>query len=175
MLLQELMEKHGLPAGMLAYASVDVDGQRTMMGEMQGSPLYFTGSREVACAMRELCPHLIASTGGPNTLVNDGWNAKYAEAARLSSTIENSGQCTAMRHLVASGVTAADVEALFDDTPTVTSSLEAIENGAFAGVFKDHPTESTAPPAGYTTHPTLPVAYVWRRRAAMLLLLLLLL
>ena len=40
-----------------------------------------------------------------------------------------------------------------------SDASEALESGEFAALFESHPTAAAEPPEGYSTHPSLPVAY----------------
>ena len=122
LLVDALEAAGGIDTKMVVYASCDIASQRRIMAACTaagppaapgvvggGSPLYLTGSREVARAVMELVPATFASTGGPNTMVATRLTPAVADAARMSALIENSGQCTAMRHLVAPRLTGADL------------------------------------------------------------------
>jgi hypothetical protein len=138
-ILSSLLAKHGIDAGMLTHASCDVAQQRRIMSANPSSPLYFTGSRVVSAAIKEVCPMLMSSTGGPNTMVTDSWTPAVAGALRMSAAIENSGQCTALRHLVAPGINATEIQNAFNETKVITTSSEALSAGEFAAVFKAQP------------------------------------
>eukprot|EP00286_Rhodomonas_abbreviata_P008251 CAMPEP_0181319212 /NCGR_PEP_ID=MMETSP1101-20121128/17444_1 /TAXON_ID=46948 /ORGANISM="Rhodomonas abbreviata, Strain Caron Lab Isolate" /LENGTH=334 /DNA_ID=CAMNT_0023426783 /DNA_START=190 /DNA_END=1191 /DNA_ORIENTATION=- len=103
-ILEKLMKEEGLEGRLVSFASLSLDQQRALFKRFPKSPVYFTGSREVAKALKEIAPKAISSTGGPNTMVNTAFNPKIAEAIRMSACIENSGQCTALRHVVFGGV-----------------------------------------------------------------------
>lgn len=53
-ILAKLMEEHGVDAGMLTFASCDVEQQRRIMKSNPASPLLFTGSRAIAAAIKEV-------------------------------------------------------------------------------------------------------------------------
>ena len=97
--------------------------------------MYFTGSREVAAGIRSEHPQVMASTGGPNTLVATELTPAVSEAIRLSATIENSGQCTALRHAVVPGAGEADLEQLFEGTFSSRGAAHSLQEGEFAGIF----------------------------------------
>lgn len=160
-MLQTLMAAEGIPLGMITYISCGIEDQRTIFRENQGSPLYFTGSRPVAAAIKEVLPKLIASTGGPNTMVATSLSDGVAAAAQMSTLIENSGQCTAMRHLVVPDCTEADITQRIwgENVPTHSSAAEALAQGQFAALLDGHPTNANSPGEGYTTHEKLPLAY----------------
>lgn len=155
-LLQQLMQEHGVDSGMLTHASCNVGQQRRIMAANPGSPLYFTGSRPVAEAIKEICPKLMASTGGPNTMVATEWSADIGNAVMLSASIENSGQCTALRHVVAPA-TGADLQTAFDVMPMLKDTQDALEQSSFAGVYEAN--AGMTPDEGYTLHPTRPVSF----------------
>lgn len=136
-LLQEEMGKRNVDLGLVTYLSCTVAEQRRVMTACPDSPMHFTGSREIAQKIKEVCPKLMASTGGPNTMVTTGWNDHVGNAARCSNLIENKGQCTAMRHLVTDcGITDAQINEAWSCAPPVASGVEAVEMGEFAGIFK---------------------------------------
>jgi len=136
-LLLEEMQREGLDTSLVSYVSCSIEEQRKIMSQMRQSPLYLTGSREVAAAIKELMPYTFASTGGPNTMVAPKLDADIEAAAQMSSTIENSGQCTAMRHLVTdSGLTSEDLKRIFEKVKVTDSSAESLRQGAFDGLFR---------------------------------------
>jgi len=184
LLQAELASQGSIDPGMLTFLSCDIAGQRKLMAALPGSPLYLTGSRDVAAKIKALLPATFASTGGPNTMVATHFSPSVAEATRLGTQIENSGQCTAMRHLVCPGVAEADVEALFGSSPSASSpasspslssvpssslppsslrleaAVEALKTGSFDGLFGSCWGDSFAPAEGYTRHSSgLPVAF----------------
>eukprot|EP01064_Diplonema_japonicum_P036409 TRINITY_DN815_c0_g1_i3.p1 TRINITY_DN815_c0_g1~~TRINITY_DN815_c0_g1_i3.p1 ORF type:complete len:714 (+),score=238.62 TRINITY_DN815_c0_g1_i3:46-2187(+) len=158
--LSALMQEHGIPASMATYASLDVEGQRSLIASSEGSPMYFTGSRAVAAALKEVCPNLFSATVGPNTMVcTDPLNENTEAAVRISSTIENAGQCTHVRHVVAPNVSLDDVSKIYDKTNLVGSVKDAIMNGFRPdGMLVGHPTTAETT-EGYTAHKTVPAAY----------------
>jgi len=157
-LLAECLEAEGVDSAMFTFVSCDIEQQRRIMAACPKSPLYFTGSRPVAAAIKELLPNTFASTGGPNTMVATEMTPAVEQATRWSMMIENSGQCTAMRHLVAPGMSAKSTEALFDSAELVSSPEESLQSGGFAGLFA-HTAPSFKAADGYTTHPDAPIAF----------------
>jgi len=120
---------------MVSYLAAPKEEQaRTFAAASPDSPAYFTCSRQVAKTLRGLHGPVIASTGGPNTLVATKLTDAVSDAIKLSATIENSGQCTALRHAVV-GCTEADVERMLSDVAVVSSSSDALRKGEFAGLF----------------------------------------
>eukprot|EP01059_Diplonema_ambulator_P001007 TRINITY_DN1077_c1_g1_i1.p1 TRINITY_DN1077_c1_g1~~TRINITY_DN1077_c1_g1_i1.p1 ORF type:complete len:730 (+),score=305.28 TRINITY_DN1077_c1_g1_i1:48-2192(+) len=158
--LISLMKEHGIPTSMATYASLDVPSQRDLISSSVGSPMYFTGSRDVAAKLKEVCPKLFSSTVGPNTMViTEPMNEKVYDAIRISSTIENAGQCTHVRHLVAPQVTLDEVAKVYDNVNLIDSTVDAIKNGFRPdGMLKGHPTTVTSTD-GYTAHKTAPAAF----------------
>lgn len=152
--LEKELAARGFPAGMLTFASLSVADQRRVMAANPGSPMNLTGSREVAALIKEVNPLLCASTGGPNTMLTTGWTPSIQQSVQLSATIESSGQCTAMRHLVAP-VAAAEALTVFDGVEVFPSADVALAEGKFAGILQKLPFVLEA---GYTKHPSLNVA-----------------
>ena len=158
-ILSTLMKEHGIPQSMATYASLDVQGQRDLIASCENSSMYFTGSRQVAEALKEVCPNLMSATVGPNTLVATELTKENKDAIRISSTIENAGQCTHVRHLVAPSVSESDVQEIYDGTNVVDSITDAIKNDFRPdGMLAGHPTTATSEPS-YTAHPSGIAAY----------------
>lgn len=161
-LLEQKLADRGVDPGMLSFVSADIEGQRKIMAACPASPLYLTGSRPVAEAIKQLLPATFSSTGGPNTMVVAGsMTPAIADAMRISATIENSGQCTALRHLVAPGLDSASVAALLDGPfEKIESPDDSLRAGGFAGLYNGWAGSFQAEP-GYSTHPDseLPVAF----------------
>ena len=129
-LLMELMEDEGVDPGMLTYASADLpDVKRIFAASPDTCPSYFTCSRELAAAVKSGHSNSMCSTGGPNTLVAPALTEGVKEAIRFSAMIENSGQCTALRHTVVAGATKEDVESIFDQAPVVTTPEDSLKEG----------------------------------------------
>lgn len=152
--LAEQLEAHGADASMVTYLACSVDEQRRVLAACPQSPMYFTGSRVIAERIREVAPRLMASTGGPNTMVAESLNAEVAAAARMSNLIENKGQCTAMRHLVVPNADPSIVEAVYARGADclVASAAESLETKEFAGIFRDQPLKGELAP-GYVRIP----------------------
>eukprot|EP01127_Copromyxa_protea_P007034 TRINITY_DN16971_c0_g1_i1.p1 TRINITY_DN16971_c0_g1~~TRINITY_DN16971_c0_g1_i1.p1 ORF type:complete len:724 (-),score=199.66 TRINITY_DN16971_c0_g1_i1:38-2056(-) len=156
-LLNTLLEKHGLDSGMVTYVSCDVEAQRKIISAFPDSPLYFTGSRPIAEAIKEICPKLMASTGGPNTMVALNFTEPIKNAAKLSAFIENSGQCTALRHLVIPPTEKSEILKVFqDNSAVVPSALASLEKSGFANIIDASPFTVRE---GYEQLPGLKVAY----------------
>lgn len=154
-MLNQLLKDHGVDAGMLTFVSCDVTQQRRIISANPDSALYFTGSRPISDAIKQICPKLMASTGGPNTMVTTTWNPKIAQAVSWSASIENSGQCTALRHLVAP-VGAANIKQVLGLVPKVAAPVDSLETGGFAAVFNG---QKLADTNGYTIDASVPAAY----------------
>jgi len=153
-LLQGLLAKHGVEAGLVTYASCELPQQQRIFKAVPGGALYITCSRPVAASARESHGNVMSSTGGPNTLCAPHMTPEIRSAVQLSAMIENSGQCTALRHACIGGATEADLDLMFDDAPTVSTPADALRTGAFAGVFDGtHPAPFRLDTAGgYRTH-----------------------
>lgn len=122
-LAKKLMPKYGIDPGMLTFASCSVDDVKEIMNAVQNAPMYITCSRDLAETIKKFHQNTIASTGGPNTLVSSELNDKIEEAIKLSTLIENSGQCTALRHAVVP-CTEDEVTHIFDSISTISSPIE---------------------------------------------------
>ena len=158
-LLAQLFDKNGIDAGMVTYASVSVaDIQKIFKETSPDCPMYITCSRELAASVKATKTATFASTGGPNTLVASSLTPKIAEAIRFSAMIENSGQCTALRHCVVPNATAEGVAGIFQGAPVVTTPADSLKRGEFAGLFADSPVEKNVPPA-YSKVPNLNAYY----------------
>jgi hypothetical protein len=84
-------------------------------------------------------------------MVAGAWNAAIAEAVRMSSAIENSGQCTALRHLVAPGATDADIVEAYGKQPVMDAAVDALAAKEFSAIFTKQPFSLAQ---GYTAHPS---------------------
>lgn len=151
-MLVEIMTKHNVDPGLVSYAACSLDSQKSIFAACPNGAMYITCSREIAAAVRETHDNTMSSTGGPNTLVAPAMTPEISDAVQLSAMIENSGQCTALRHACVGGATVADMDAMFENAPVVSSPADALRNGAFAGVF-----DATHPPPfnlvdGYSSH-----------------------
>ena len=123
--------------------------------------MYMTCSRELAALVKKGKPNTIASTGGPNTFVTNNLN-EVEDAMRVSAAIENSGQCTAMRHVVVGNSNSLDgerVASIFDGIDVVDSPEASLREGKFAGVFGSAPFFKGNVPKGYTAHESVDMAY----------------
>ncbi len=120
---------------------------------------WHAGSREVASKIKEISPRLMASTGGPNTIFTTALTPQIAEAVQMSACIENSGQCTALRHVVAPTCTKSWVEQhVFAGVPLISEPLQSVRDAKFASLYEGG-VHSTAARGDYDKHPSLP-AYV---------------
>ena len=152
-ILVDLMEKHGVDPGLVTYAAFSLEDQQRIFKASPEGALYITCNREIAALVKSLHGNVMSSTGGPNTLVAPQMTQEISDAIQLSCMIENSGQCTALRHAYVGGATDEDMVSMFDAAPTISSPQDALENGAFAGVFDDtHPAPFHLA-KGYSTHP----------------------
>jgi hypothetical protein len=93
-------------------------------------------SRSLAKAIKKEHSNIISSTGGPNTLVvTSKLTPAFSDAIRISATIENSGQCTALRLAVVPGMTEDEVIRTFHGTVVSSSALECLKTNQFANIF----------------------------------------
>lgn len=132
------MRKHGVDLGLCTFCSCSIPEQRRILAACSDSPMYFTGSREVASRIKEVAPKLMASTGGPNTMVvgQGCFTKEVAAAARMSNLIEHKGQCTALRHLVLPGATDADLKDMYSEATCSASAAESLRNKEFSAQLK---------------------------------------
>lgn len=133
-----LMREHKVDLGLCTFCSCSIEEQRRLLAACKGSPMYFTGSRAVASRIKEVMPKLMASTGGPNTMVvaQGKFTPEVASAARMSNMIEHKGQCTALRHLVVAGGTLEDVHTVYKDQPTLPCAAESMRSKEFCATLK---------------------------------------
>lgn len=140
-ILVERLSSRGVDAGMATYLACTTDEQRRVLSANPASPMYFTGSRNIAELIFEVMPGLVASTGGPNTMVVDELNEPCSEAARWSHAIEHKGQCTALRHIVVPNCTPDVVKKIYPTS--LRSSLIVVDPignlGSPFGFFQDVP------------------------------------
>ena len=146
LLLQDLMRERGLPSYLLSYLSSSVEEQRRVMQACPFSPMHFTGSREIASKIKEVNPRLIASTGGPNTLVStECSSSEIQNVVQMSNLIENKGQCTALRQWVQLGggrtgeqkITNETLEKMYGEfSQYKTDAVESVQTNAFSGILK---------------------------------------
>ena len=120
-ILVDLMEKHGVDPGLVTYAAFSLEDQQRIFKESPEGALYITCNREIAALVKSLHGNVMSSTGGPNTLVAPQMTQEISDAIRLSCMIENSGQCTALRHAYVGGATDEDMVSMFDAAPTISS------------------------------------------------------
>jgi hypothetical protein len=157
-LLMKLLEEEKIDTGMITFLSCPLEDIKDILQSCQETTgnLYSTCSRELAQAIKSDYPNTISSTGGPNTLVTTDWsNPAVRDAIRMSATIESSGQCTALRHVVAPiGTTEQDIAELLSSTNNIASAGEALRQGAFDGIFADHTGSQPGPSSdkGYKRH-----------------------
>ena len=85
-------------------------------------------------------------------------DAEISAALRMSCSIENSGQCTAMRHLVTDACGDKELRNLFEACEETENATESLRKGAFDGLFKGWK-ESFRVEKGYERAGEQPVAY----------------
>ncbi|KAL3942354.1 MAG: hypothetical protein SGARI_000295 [Bacillariaceae sp.] len=162
-LLMDLCQEEGIDPGMITYLSCPLDDIKDITQSCRDSTgnLYSTCSRELAEAIKSGYPNTVASTGGPNTLVTMEWTDAVQDAIRMSASIESSGQCTALRHVVAPpGTTEEDVSNLLGKIAEIGTAPDAMKQGAFDGVFANHKGSQPGPSGdGYKRHPTVDASY----------------
>jgi len=149
-LLVQLLQKYDIDPAMLTFASCNLDDIKTIIASIPDSPMYITCSRSLAKSIKTNHPNTISSTGGPNTLVATNLTPQVSEAIRVSATIENSGQCTALRLAVIPNATEDDVVRILEDTVATSSALECLKSNQFATLFDFAPKDGAV---GYVKHP----------------------
>mmetsp|Transcript_36380 Transcript_36380/g.87869 ORF Transcript_36380/g.87869 Transcript_36380/m.87869 type:complete len:761 (+) Transcript_36380:1179-3461(+) len=156
-LLVELCKDEGIDTGMVTYLSCPLEDIKDITQSCQDKTgnLYSTCSRELAKQIKSGYPNTVASTGGPNTLVTTEWTPQVKEAIRMSATIESSGQCTALRHVVAPvGTTVSDVSKMLDEIQPIDQASDSLRSGGFDGIFENHKGSAPGPSEndGYQRH-----------------------
>ena len=175
------LDKQGVDPAYLTFCSATLADQQALIKAATGAankdpnftdapptPFLFTGARALAAAIkRDVTDGVIASTQGPNLMVALGLPPPVAQAAALSATIENSGQCTAMRVLVAppADATSETLQGMFGSSAAGSTAPDFLRTREFAGLLEPPPTSTTGgepkTPEGYTAHPSHRVAYKW--------------
>jgi len=176
-LLNRELQVNGVDASLLTFCSADLAAQQLLMetsaaaaaadptaSDAPLTPFLFTGARGLAAKIKaKHAPGMIASTQGPNLMVALGLSRPIAKAVAASSTIEHSGQCTALRVLLApeEQVTKEAIEEMLgpENTPASGSASEYLSQGVFTGLLEPAPANDmggTFAPPGYTSHPLLP-------------------
>lgn len=155
-ILIAMLKDAGIDQGMVTYASCGIEEQRQIISRFPNSPMYLTGSRPVAKAIKGISPKLMASTGGPNTMVATSLDGGIPEAVKLSACIENSGQCTALRHLVVPDISEEKIKEMFSGVEVLDSARDALSGNKFSGVLK---ASKLSMEQGYSAHETSPMAY----------------
>jgi len=134
---------------------------KQIIASIPDSPFYITCSRSLAKTIKKEHSNIISSTGGPNTLVvTSKLTPALSDAIRISATIENSGQCTALRLAVVPGMTEDDVIRTFQGTTVSSSALECLKSNQFANIFDFSPTkEERLVAPEYAKHPNYDAYY----------------
>ena len=162
-LLMELCQAEGVDPGMITYLACPLDDIKDITQSCKDytGNLYSTCSRELAEAIKSGYPNTITSTGGPNTLINMDWTEGIQEATRMSATIESSGQCTALRHVVVPpSVSEQDVANMLGNTKVAAFAPDALKESAFDCVFSNHKGSKPGPSGGgYQRHATVDASY----------------
>ena len=86
--LIELCGKHGLDQGMVTYLCADRKQRQRVMRALPESPFYITSDRQVAANIKEISHHLMASTGGPNTMVSENFSEPFSEVTIFLLTVQ---------------------------------------------------------------------------------------
>lgn len=169
-LLIDELKLENIDLGMVTFLSSTRAHHTKVMKAVPNSPAYLTGRRVAAKQIKQILPKLIASTGGPNTMIVDGeMTQSIAEAACLSVGIENSGQCTAMRHLITAPGN-YDLNKVLDIQMS-KNATESVSNGVFGNILQesefelhDTYTKFQNEPKGYRINGALPKILIenWR-------------
>lgn len=156
LLLMELLNETGnIHPGMLTFISASLDDIKDVTQSCKDftGNLYATCSRGLAEEIKKDYPNIVASTGGPNTLITTEWTQSVSEAIRMSATIESSGQCTALRHCVVPSSVGADlIQNMWKKVEQIPNARHAVEAGIFDGVFARH--AGSAPPSNDSNYET---------------------
>jgi len=132
------------------FLSCDLEVQQRLLFQVLGDcPVYLTGSRSTARSVKQVARRLFASCGGPNTMILCADKAlessSFAIACRESAFIEQSGQCTALRHVIAPGANNDTLQQWLLEPPgcdhllITTSAIDALENGQFSALLPEAP------------------------------------
>ena len=162
-LLSDLSVEEGVDPGIITYLSCPVEDIVDITQSLKDHTgnLYATCSRDLAATIKSGYDNVVASTGGPNTLIATDWTPPIQEAIRISASIECAGQCTALRHAVVPlSVGDIDVQDMFGKTLPIASAADAMKASVFDGVFTDHAGNPPGPSDdGYSRHPTADASY----------------
>jgi len=135
--LVEKLDEKCVDGGMLTFMSCDLEEQKRLTREFPKSPIFVTSSRETAKSIRKNpCERLVASTGGPNTMIATEFTPEVADAVRMSNLIENKGQCTALRQFICPTKDEKLVEKIYENASMISTPAEALEKGEFAALYK---------------------------------------
>merc|ERR1719387_2565136 len=95
-------------------------------------------------------------------MVASAFTPAVSDATRMGTLIENSGQCTAMRHLVAPGVDSTAVAKTFAGAAEglIDGAADSLATGSFFGLYRGWGDSFPLAP-GYTAHPDpkIPMAF----------------
>eukprot|EP00958_Prasinococcus_capsulatus_P006029 scaffold577_cov405-Prasinococcus_capsulatus_cf.AAC.6 len=128
------------------------------MRSCPGSPVYFTGSRDIARKIKDVSPKLLASTGGPNTMIATRLTPDVMSAIRISSCIEHAGQCTALRLLVTPECSEKRISEIYEPLGSIESPLQSLQEATCSSLLASNqnvPRSTT----DYKKHHELPVHF----------------
>ena len=140
-LLVDLLQEENVDPGMVTYLSCSLTDIQHITQSCQDKTgnLYATCSRDLAASIKSGYPNTVASTGGPNTLVALDLTQPIQDAIRCSASIESSGQCTALRHVVVPKTTSPqDISLILGQIQSVPTAQEALQKSIFDGIFANH-------------------------------------